>query len=70
MKTSLRLLAVVAAGSLFAAACGEAPETDPGGTESGTETETSQPTGSETPAAADFHGCLVTDDGGLVPLQS
>ena len=63
MNTSLRLLAVVAAGSLLAGACGEAPDTEPGGTES----ETTQPTGSETsePVAADFTGCLVTDDGGI-----
>ena len=67
MKTSLRLLALVAAGSLLATACGEAPETDPG-TDPGSESETtSEPTGSEgsEPTAADFTGCLVTNDGGI-----
>jgi basic membrane protein A len=71
MKTSMRALAAFAAVALFATACGDAPDDDPGAEGTETTSETTEPTEGET-TAAETEGseesvlaCQVTDTGGI-----
>src|SRR6056297_661310 len=66
--TMRRAAAAVFAGALVLAACGDAPEEEAAEEEEAeeeadTEEETDEPDESE--SAADFRGCLVTDQGGV-----
>lgn len=75
MKTTRRMLAAAVVGALVLTACGDAPEEEtPDATEEpeATEEETTdegateeEPTEEETAAAADFKGCMITDQGGV-----
>lgn len=62
MKTTMRAIAAVAAMTLFATACSDAPDETAEPTETGTDAP--DPTDTET-EAADFLACQVTDTGGI-----
>lgn len=76
MKTSIRALAAVTAAMLLVTACGDEPDeggeatptaTAPEPTDEATEAEspTEEDSPTEAAQAADFRGCMVTDEGGV-----
>jgi basic membrane protein A len=68
VKTTLRLTAALSAVALLAAACGDDPDDNADAESTATEgdtSETEEPMDDATEPAADFVGCMVSDEGGV-----